>query len=533
MLCGMDQQMEKKEDGGLYFIDQGWDSIDMRCKDNIMDETHASRYLVHQGADKTYYDLGDMHWWPCMKKDVATYHEIPEWKWDINTMDFITKLPGSSNVAKAFGTRLDKSTADHPQTDGQSERTIQTLKDMLRACRIDFGSSCDTHLPLAESPVLWAKIGESSLIGPELVQETTDKVVLIKEKLKAMRDRQKSYADNRHKPLEFEVRDRVLLKVSPWKGVIELAPRLRDVAVYYHFAISTFPVKIVIRSSAFISEYLLHLPIRLLSASSGSSSLISSKNSTVNMIPPDFSSFLNIPCYEGDVQAFYAKESPISSPDPIISPAILTPSPVLPPSLLFDPRYFFVPEELLPPKKRILYTSTPPQVFEIGKCSDKMYLKHYEKQVKDILNDLDELHLHRIKRMEEERTNEGLPQRNIQPSETPAITLAAIRQLINDGISSALKAQAASMENTDNTNKNTGTSGTLVARKGINNHKRNKIEDKKPSELILPPIDILETFPCVKDVDYITWDLAVSSVRISTLETTLEDIQVSSESSLI
>ncbi|GKA97376.1 hypothetical protein Tco_0825270 [Tanacetum coccineum] len=81
------------------------------------------------------------------------------------------------------------------------------------------------------SPVLWAEIGESSLIGPELVQETTDKVVLIKEKLKAARDRQKSYADNRRKPLEFEVGDRVMLKVSPWKGVIrfgkkgKLAPR--------------------------------------------------------------------------------------------------------------------------------------------------------------------------------------------------------------------------------------------------------------------------------------------------------------------
>ncbi|GKA70759.1 hypothetical protein Tco_0776898 [Tanacetum coccineum] len=82
-----------------------------------------------------------------------------------------------------------------------------------------------------KSPVLWAEIGESSLIGPELVQETTDKVVLIKEKLKAARDRQKSYADNRRKPLEFEVGDRVMLKVSPWKGVIrfgkkgKLAPR--------------------------------------------------------------------------------------------------------------------------------------------------------------------------------------------------------------------------------------------------------------------------------------------------------------------
>nr|GEW78797.1 putative reverse transcriptase domain-containing protein [Tanacetum cinerariifolium] len=80
-------------------------------------------------------------------------------------------------------------------------------------------------------PVLWAEIGEGSLIGPELVLETTDKVVLVKEKLKAARDRQKSYADKRRKPLEFEVGDQVLLKVSPWKGVVrfgkkgKLAPR--------------------------------------------------------------------------------------------------------------------------------------------------------------------------------------------------------------------------------------------------------------------------------------------------------------------
>ncbi|GJT22982.1 putative reverse transcriptase domain-containing protein [Tanacetum coccineum] len=135
-------------------------------------------------------------------------------------------------------------------------RTIQTMEDMLRACVIDFVVNWDVHLPLAEfsynnsyhssircapfealygrkcrSLILWAEIGESSLIGPELVQETTVKVVLIKENLKAVRDRQKSYADNRCKPLEFEVRDRVLLKVSPWKGVIrfgtkgKLAPR--------------------------------------------------------------------------------------------------------------------------------------------------------------------------------------------------------------------------------------------------------------------------------------------------------------------
>ncbi|GJV30360.1 hypothetical protein Tco_1386808, partial [Tanacetum coccineum] len=136
-------------------------------------------------------------------------------------------------------------------------------------------------------------------------------------------------------------------------------------------------------------------------ASSGSSSFNSSKNSKDNMIPPVFSPFYNNPCLK-DVQAFYAKESPISPPDPITPPAILTPSLVLPPSLLFDPRYFFVPEELLPPKKQIhsssttlsnlvsssflVYTPTPPQIFEIGKSSIKMHLKHHEEQIEDILN---------------------------------------------------------------------------------------------------------------------------------------------------
>ncbi|GJS97622.1 putative reverse transcriptase domain-containing protein [Tanacetum coccineum] len=157
---------------------------------------------------------------------------------------------------EALGTRLDMSTAYHPQTDGQSERTIQTLEDMLRACVMDFGGSWDTHLPLIEfsynnsyhtsikcapfealygrkcrSLVIWTEVGESQLIGPEIVQETTKKIVQIKERLKTARSRQKSYADKRRKPLEFQVGDRVLLKVSPWKGVVrfgkkgKLAPR--------------------------------------------------------------------------------------------------------------------------------------------------------------------------------------------------------------------------------------------------------------------------------------------------------------------
>ncbi|GJX08886.1 reverse transcriptase domain-containing protein [Tanacetum coccineum] len=302
-LHGLDQQMEKKEGESLYFMDRLWVPLVGSVRTMIMDEAHRSKYSVHPGADKMYHDLRDMYWWPGMKRDIATYvskcltcskvkaehqrplgllqqPEIPEWKWDKITMDFITKLPRSKSghdtiwvivdrltksahflairedysteklakiyideivtrhgvpvsiildrdgrftsrcwqtVQKALGTRLDMSTAYHPQTDRQSERTIQTLEDMLRAYVIDFGGSWDVHLLLAEfsynngyhssircapfealygrkcrSPVLWAEIGESSLIGPELVQETTDKVVLIKNKLKAARDRQKS-----------------------------------------------------------------------------------------------------------------------------------------------------------------------------------------------------------------------------------------------------------------------------------------------------------------------------------------------------
>ncbi|GKF36677.1 hypothetical protein Tco_0113435 [Tanacetum coccineum] len=173
-------------------------------------------------------------------------------------------------------------------------------------------------------------------------------------------------------------------------------------------------------------------------ASSESSSFNSSENSIDNIIPPVFSSFYNNP-YLKNVQTFYAKESPISSPDPITLPAILIPSPVLPPSLLFDHRYFFVLEELLPPKKRIhspsyssttlsnsprnqtydlispsssVYTPTPPQIFKIGKCSVKMYLKHHEGQIEDILNYLDELYLHHIEKIEEERIDRMIIRRN-------------------------------------------------------------------------------------------------------------------------
>ncbi|GKE06050.1 putative reverse transcriptase domain-containing protein [Tanacetum coccineum] len=126
------------------------------------------------------------------------------------------------------------STAYHPQTDGQSERTIQTLEDMLRACVIDFGKGWVNHLPLVEfsynnsyhasikaapfealygrkcrSPVCWTEVGEAQILGPKLIQETTERIVQIKQRMQAARDRQKSYADLKRKPMEFQIGDKV------------------------------------------------------------------------------------------------------------------------------------------------------------------------------------------------------------------------------------------------------------------------------------------------------------------------------------
>ncbi|GJY20990.1 putative reverse transcriptase domain-containing protein [Tanacetum coccineum] len=216
-LHGLDQQMERKEDGSLYFMDRIWVPLLGDVRMVILKEAHKSRYSVHPGVDKMYHDLCDMYWWLGMKRDIAIYvskcltcakvkaehqrpsgllqqPEIPEWKWDKITMDLITKLPSyHSSIRRA---------------------PFEAL----------YGRKC-------RSPVLWAEIREGSVIGHNLVLETTDKVALIKEKLKAARDRQNSYADKRRKPLEFEVGDQVLLKVSPGKGVVrfgkkgKLAPR--------------------------------------------------------------------------------------------------------------------------------------------------------------------------------------------------------------------------------------------------------------------------------------------------------------------
>ncbi|GJW45337.1 putative reverse transcriptase domain-containing protein [Tanacetum coccineum] len=264
------KKLEARADGTLCLDNRSWLPCYGDTRSLIMHELHKSKYSVHPGSDKMYHDLKMLYWWLNMKADIATYvskcltyakvkaehqrpfgllvqPDIPEWMWEKITMDFITKLPKMAagydsiwvivdrltksahflpmretnsiekltrlymkEIVARHGTQLNLSTAYHPQTDGQSERTIQTLEDMLRACMIDFRNGWDRHLPLVEflynnsyhtsikvapfkalydrkcrSPVCWAEVGEAQLTGPEIIHETTEKIFNIRDRMQA------------------------------------------------------------------------------------------------------------------------------------------------------------------------------------------------------------------------------------------------------------------------------------------------------------------------------------------------------------
>ncbi|GJQ92699.1 putative reverse transcriptase domain-containing protein [Tanacetum coccineum] len=126
------------------------------------------------------------------------------------------------SMHESLGTRLDISTAYHPQIDGQSERIIQTLEDMLKACVMDFGGSWDVYLPLVEFS--YNNSYHSSMRWPEIVQETTKKISQIKDRLKAARDRQKSYADRIRKPLKFSKGNLAPRFVGPFEITKRIGP---------------------------------------------------------------------------------------------------------------------------------------------------------------------------------------------------------------------------------------------------------------------------------------------------------------------
>ncbi|GJW32467.1 putative reverse transcriptase domain-containing protein [Tanacetum coccineum] len=264
-LHGMINKLEPRADRMLCLNKQSWIPCFGEWRALIMHESHKSKYSIHPGLDTMYQELKKLYWWPNMKAEIATYvskcltcakvkieYQKPS---EDDTLEKLTRLylkevvskhgvPVSiisdrdgkfmshfwKSLNKALGTRLDMSTAYHPETNGQSERTIQTLEDMLRACVLDFGKGWDKHLPLVE----FSYNNNSRLTGPEIIHETTEKIVQIKSRIQAARDRQKSYADVQRKPLEFQVGDKIIAKVGTVAYRLELLVKLSRVHSTFH-----------------------------------------------------------------------------------------------------------------------------------------------------------------------------------------------------------------------------------------------------------------------------------------------------------
>ncbi|CAN6724198.1 unnamed protein product [Malus baccata var. baccata] len=261
-------------------------------KKEILGEAHCSAYAMHPGGTKMYHTIRPFYYWPGMKREIAEYQvkaerkkpfgrmqpfPFPQWKWENITMDFVYKLPRTHNgfdgvwvvvdqltksahfiparekyplnkLTKLFITKIVK--YHGVPTDGQSERTIQTLEDMLRSSVLQFGDSWHDRLDLMEfaynnsfhssigmspfealygracrTPLCWSEVGERVLDGPEIVDETTQNVQVIKSNLKAAQDRQKSLADRHATDRVYDVGNLVFLKLSPWRGVVRFGKR--------------------------------------------------------------------------------------------------------------------------------------------------------------------------------------------------------------------------------------------------------------------------------------------------------------------
>ncbi|GKE11064.1 putative reverse transcriptase domain-containing protein, partial [Tanacetum coccineum] len=259
-LRGIDKEFETRPDGTSFFMNRSWLPRFDDLRDLIMHESHKSKYSIHPGSDKMYHDLKQLYCklpktsrvygttWVIVDRLTKFAHFLPNKETD--KMEKLTRLYlkevfVSLALDRALGTRLDMSTGYHPQTDGHSERTIQKLEDMLRACVIDFGNGWDIYLPLVEfsynnsyhtsikaapfealygqkcrSPVCWTEVGDSQLTSLEIIHETTVQIIQSRTRIQAACDCQNSYANMQLKPLQFQVGNKVMLKVSPRKGVI-------------------------------------------------------------------------------------------------------------------------------------------------------------------------------------------------------------------------------------------------------------------------------------------------------------------------
>ncbi|KAI3755175.1 hypothetical protein L1987_54970 [Smallanthus sonchifolius] len=193
-LGGMIDQLIKGDGGILKMNKRIWVPIYGNTREEILEEAHKSKYTMHPGSDKIMDKLAQLY-----VNEIVTLHGVPLSIVSDRDSRFTSRFWKS--FQKSLGMKLNLSTTYHPQTDGQSEKTIQTLEDMLRACVIDFGGSWDDHLPLMEFS--YNNIQAAPFEG-------------LYDRLKASHDHQKSYADKRRNPLEFNVGDNVLLKLGLW-----------------------------------------------------------------------------------------------------------------------------------------------------------------------------------------------------------------------------------------------------------------------------------------------------------------------------
>ncbi|GKA55105.1 putative reverse transcriptase domain-containing protein [Tanacetum coccineum] len=252
------RKLKQRTDGTLCLNGRSWIPCQGNLRELIMNESHKSKYSVHTGSDKMYQDLKKLYWWPNMKAEIAIYVSkcltcakvkaeyqkpsgllvqpvIPVRKWENITMDFVTKLPKTSSGQDTIWVIVDRLTKfahflPMKETDSMEKLTRQYLKEVVSR-----SPSYHTSIKAApfkalydrkcRSPICWAEVGDAQLTGPEIVHETTKKIIQNKKHIQAARDKQKSYADRRRKPLEFEVGDKFMLKVSPWKRVIRFGKR--------------------------------------------------------------------------------------------------------------------------------------------------------------------------------------------------------------------------------------------------------------------------------------------------------------------
>ena len=204
----------------------------------VVDRLTKSAHFLPVRTDYSLDKLAELY-----IKKIVRLHGIPVSIISDRDLRFTSRFWGK--LQEALGTRLNFSTAFHPQTDGQSERVIQILEDMLRSCVIDLEGSWDRDIALVEfvynnsfqssigmtpyevlygrkcrTPLCWTELSEKKIIGPDLIQETEEKVKMIRERLKVATDRQKSYVDMKRKDIRYEIGEKVFLKVSPWKKVM-------------------------------------------------------------------------------------------------------------------------------------------------------------------------------------------------------------------------------------------------------------------------------------------------------------------------